>query len=99
VYIASKVTATAVSTFDTLKFAKSLKAAGMPSDQAEAQAVVMAEAFQLNIKDLTTKDDLKNAVDSLRHEISLSDQKIRCELALLKWMVGSVGLGIVAILV
>ncbi len=31
--------------FDTLKFARRLKEAGVPDKQAEAQAEVMAEAF------------------------------------------------------
>ena len=35
--------------FDTLKFARKLKAAGVPEPQAEAQAEIMAEAFLLNM--------------------------------------------------
>jgi len=48
----------AVATFDTLKFANTLKAAGVPDKQAEAQAAAFAEVVQLNFKELTTKDDL-----------------------------------------
>jgi len=44
--------------FDTLKFARKLKAAGVPERQAEAQAEVMAEAFLLNMDALVTKDYL-----------------------------------------
>lgn len=47
-------------TFDTLKFANKLKAAGVPEKQAEAEAEaladVMAEAAKTS--DLTTKSDL-----------------------------------------
>jgi hypothetical protein len=47
-------------TFDTLKFANKLKAAGVPEKQAEAEAEaladVMAEAAKTS--DLTTKNDL-----------------------------------------
>lgn len=45
-------------TFDTLKFANKLKAAGLPPDQAEAQAEALAEVIELNIQDLVTKDGL-----------------------------------------
>jgi Protein of unknown function (DUF1640) len=63
-------------TFDTLKFANTLKAAGVPDKQAEAQASVLAEDFTVNSKELATKDDLlatKNdltaAMGSLRSEM------------------------------
>lgn len=35
-------------TFDTLKFADTLKAAGVPDKQAEAQARALADAFSSN---------------------------------------------------
>jgi len=44
--------------FDTLKAARRLIEAGMPSRQAEAQAEVMAEAFVFNVDSLVTKDYL-----------------------------------------
>lgn len=56
-------------TFDTLKFANALKAAGVPPAQAEAEAQVLAEALQVNLKDLVTKDDLKREVEDLRKEL------------------------------
>ena len=43
--------------FDTLKFARKLKAAGVPEQQAEAQAEIMAEAFLLNMDALVTLPD------------------------------------------
>ena len=44
--------------FDTLKAARRLKQAGVPEEQAEAQAEIMAEAFVFNIESLVTKDYL-----------------------------------------
>jgi len=43
---------------DTLKFARKLKAAGVPEQQAEAQAEIMSEAFLFNLDALVTKDYL-----------------------------------------
>jgi hypothetical protein len=60
-------------TFDTLKFAATLKAAGIPADQADAQARAMAEVFTST--DVVTKDDLKNALLELKVDM-------------IKWMVG-----------
>lgn len=64
-------------TFDTLKFANKLKEAGVPSAQAEAEASALAEVLDVNLKELTTKDDLKNM------EVRL-DAKIH----VLQWMLG-----------
>lgn len=44
--------------FDTLKYARRLKEAGVPEQQAEVQAEVMAEAFVFNMDSLVTKDYL-----------------------------------------
>ena len=44
--------------FNTLKFANRLKEAGVPSQQAEAEAEILAEALEVNLKDLVTKNDL-----------------------------------------
>lgn len=43
-------------TFDTLKFANRLKAAGVPSQQAEAEAEALADA--LSASDIATRTDL-----------------------------------------
>lgn len=66
----------ATATFDTLKFANTLKAAGVPDKQAEAQATVLSEAISVNFKELVTKDDLKVAVDGLRQEINVVRQEV-----------------------
>ena len=44
--------------FDTLKAARHLIEAGVPTRQAEAQAELMAEAFVFNIDSLVTRDYL-----------------------------------------
>lgn len=69
-------------TFDTLKFANKLKAAGLPPDQAEAQAEALAEVIELNIQDLVTKDDLT---------VSLKDLEQRLIIKLGSMMVVAVG--------
>ena len=56
-------------TFDTLKFANTLKDAGVPPAQAEAEAVALSEALEVNIKELVTKDDLHREIESLRREM------------------------------
>lgn len=47
-----------ISTFDTLKFVRRLEAAGVPAQQAEVQAEVLTEAFNVNLDALVTKDFL-----------------------------------------
>jgi hypothetical protein len=42
--------------FDTLKFARKLKEAGVPNEQAEAQAEVLGEAFLYNLDQIVTRD-------------------------------------------
>ena len=48
----------AIATFDTHKFIRRLEEAGVPLKQAEAQAEVMTEAFNVNLESLVTKDYL-----------------------------------------
>ena len=90
----------AVATFDTLKFANTLKTAGVPPQQAEAQAVAFAEVIQINLKEVVTKDDLKHAVDDvdqrlgyridlLAAEMKTFRTELKGEIFLLKWMFGA----------
>ena len=46
-------------TFDTLKYANKLKAAGAESRIAEAEAEALAEVFELNLKEVATRKDLR----------------------------------------
>ena len=56
-------------TFDTLKFANTLKDAGVPPAQAEAEAVALSEVLEVNLKELVTKEDLHREIESLRREM------------------------------
>jgi hypothetical protein len=56
-------------TFDTLKFANTLKEAGVPSAQAEAEATALSEVLEVNLKELVTKEDLHREIESLRREV------------------------------
>ena len=75
-----------VTTFDTLKFAKSLKAAGFDEAKAEAISEAFKEAQQTSLQDLATKADLK--------ELEL---KMNAQLMLLKWMMGFILAGVVSL--
>lgn len=48
-------------TFDTLKFAERLKSAGVPDEQAKAEAEALSEALAetIAIRELATKADLE----------------------------------------
>ena len=62
-------------TFDTLKFAEKLSAAGVPEAQAKAQAAALSEVLEINLKDVVTKDHLDYKLAELKTE-------------LIKWVVG-----------
>ncbi len=47
-----------ITTFDTLKFVRRLEEAGVSSHQAEVQAEVLTEAFNVNLDSLVTKEHL-----------------------------------------
>ncbi len=57
--------------FDTLKFAKRLKEAGILPAQAEAEAEALAEVLEVNLKELATKEDLHVVKKDLQQEIEL----------------------------
>ena len=82
-------------TFDTLKFANRLKAAGVPDKQAEAEAEVLAEALEVNLKDLSTKADLLAAKVELQQDMKLLEQRLTIKLVSLI----ALSIGIVAALV
>jgi 2-phosphoglycerate kinase len=82
-------------TFDTLKFANSLKDAGVPPAQAEAEAVALSEVLEVNLKELVTKDDLKHEVELLRRDMRDMEQRLIIKLGALM----AFSIGIVAALV
>ena len=75
-------------TFDTLKFANTLKAAGVPPAQAEAEAVALSEVLEVNFKDLVSKE-------YMHHEMRDLEQRLIIKLGTLM----AVSIGIVAALV
>jgi hypothetical protein len=82
-------------TFDTLKFSNRLKAAGVPDRQAEAQAEAMADALEVNLKDLATKADLLATKEDLQKEMLLLEQRLVIKLGTLM----AVAIGVIAALV
>ena len=82
-------------TFDTLKFSKRLKDAGVPDKQAEAEAEALSEVFEINFKEMATKEDLKALEERLSDRMTMLEQRMTIKLGAL--MVAAVG--IVAILV
>ena len=74
----------AIATFDTLKFANTLKAAGVPDKQAEAEANAFAEIIQIQVKDLATKADLDRQSEGLNREIGDSKKDLKQEIAEVK---------------
>jgi hypothetical protein len=58
-------------TFDTLKYANTLKAAGFTSAQAEAQAGALSEVLEVNLKDLVTKEYLDTRLIQLEQRMTI----------------------------
>ena len=56
-------------TFDTLKYANRLKAAGAESRIAEAEAEALAEVFELNLNEVATREDLKHMEERLNERL------------------------------
>jgi flagellar motility protein MotE (MotC chaperone) len=93
-------------TFDTLKFVETLKAAGIPDTQAKAMAEAHKEALAESAASLlATKEDiadLKQDFARLEKDFARLEQHmtaIEGEIKLLKWMLGFLLAGMVAVLV
>ncbi|BBE08788.1 Hypothetical phage protein [Mycoavidus cysteinexigens] len=70
----------AMAIFDTLKFSKRLKEAGVPSAQADAEAEGLSEIFTVNLQKLVTKEDLQLAKKELQHQIIDVSKELRHEI-------------------
>ncbi|MCK4608392.1 MAG: DUF1640 domain-containing protein [Gammaproteobacteria bacterium] len=85
-------------TFDTLKYANRLKAAGLEPKIAEAQAEAEAEIFAEALDNqLATKQDIKD----LRSEVQVIDSKVdrlRSELTIKLGGIMVAGIGLIATL-
>ena len=55
----------------------------------------MSEAFEVNLKDLATKADLAE----LKKDLQLEIAPIKADILLLKWMVGVIVAGVVALVI
>jgi hypothetical protein len=66
-----------------LSFARKLKAAGVPAEQAEAQAEIMAEAFLYNVDSLVTRDYLGSRLGELEAHMDVKFANLR----ILYWMI------------
>jgi len=82
-------------TFDTLKFANTLKEAGVPPAQAEAEATALSELLEVNLKELVSKEDLTHEVELLRRDMRDMEQRLVIKLGGLM----AFSIGIVAALV
>ena len=67
----------------------------MSDKQAEAEAEALAEVLEVNLKDLSTKDDLTREVDLLRRDMREMELRIVIKLGALM----AFSIGIVATLV
>ncbi|MCL1962483.1 MAG: CCDC90 family protein [Desulfovibrionaceae bacterium] len=76
-------------TFDTLKYANTLKAAGFTPEQAEAQAGALSDVMEVNLKELVTKADLHYEIELLRKDMAQLEQRIIIKLG--SMLVVSVG--------
>jgi hypothetical protein len=77
-------------TSDSLRVADKLKSAGFTAEQAEAVVRVIAEAQE----DLVTIKDLDAALSPLKTDLAV----LKTEVSQVKWMLGFVIGGIIAIL-
>ena len=86
-------------TFDTLKFANTLKEAGVPPAQAEAEARALSEVLEINLKDLATKEDLHREIESLRRDMDAHFIQTEQRLVIKLGGLMALSVGIVAALV
>jgi UDP-N-acetyl-D-mannosaminuronate dehydrogenase len=77
-------------TFDSLKLSDKLKASGFTAEQAETVVRVIAEAQD----ELVTRKDLDVALSPMRLDLAV----LKSEVTQIKWMLGFVMGGIIAIL-
>lgn len=57
-------------TFDTLKYANTLKEAGVPPAQAKAEATALSDVLEVNLNEWVTKENLLLTRDDLRRDIN-----------------------------
>ncbi len=82
--------------FDTLAYAKKLKAAGFTDDQAEIQAQTLVEIIE---ERLATKQDLKELELRLKQDLKKLELRLKLDLTLRLGGILVAGIAIVATLV
>jgi hypothetical protein len=75
-------------TFDTLRYAAALKAAGVPDAHAQAQAEALADALRQASQDLATKADIAELRMAMKIDIAELDARIQAMLNQLQVMIG-----------
>ena len=83
-------------TFDTHKFIRRLKESGFTEEQAEGVADAFKDAQ--GEADLATKRDLKELELRLEARIDKLDARVAGELTLIKWMLGILLGGVIALI-
>ncbi|MCX8566249.1 MAG: Protein of unknown function (DUF1640) [Glomeribacter sp. 1016415] len=66
-----------ITAFDTLKLVKRLIGIGVPQNQAEAGAEILAEIFNDNLQELVTKEDLQREISGLRKDTDVKHESLR----------------------
>jgi hypothetical protein len=90
--------------FDTLKLARKLESAGMPSKQAQDTSAALSETYTewLSLGNVATREDVhevKKEIGGIRVEIGKLETKIEATKAeILKWLFGTVGTQTVVLL-
>ena len=81
-------------TFDTLKFVEKLKAAGVPEEQAKAEAEALSTALSESLDtQLASKADvirLERRLDALDAKIDTRFERLDGEMKLSRWMLGAI---------
>jgi hypothetical protein len=86
-------------TFDTLKYANTLKAGGVPDRQAEAEAVALSEVLEINLEELVTKRDLASALEIALSPIRADIAVLKSDAATAKWLLSFLVAGMVSLMV
>lgn len=82
-------------TFDTLKSVEKLKAGGVSEAQAKAEAEALVAVFS---EAMDTQLATKSDINRLEHAVKSDINRLERELLVIKWMMGLVLGGIVALI-
>ena len=75
-------------TFDTLAYAKKLKAAGVPEAQAEIQAETQRETIEIVVSELETRHLKELATKSDIRDMATMTALAEAKADIIKWVVG-----------